>query len=107
MDVVQNCEILMLVLFGCSWPFNIIKSWRSRTARGKSIGFEVIVLVGYGFGILGKAVTFRNTGTLPYSVWFYLLDIGMVLVDLTLVFRNKRLDKAEDLMAAKMKAKAA
>ena len=86
MDVVQNCEILMLVLFGCSWPFNIIKSWRSRTARGKSIGFEVIVLVGYGF---------------------YLLDIGMVLVDLTLVFRNKRLDKAEDLMAAKMKAKAA
>lgn len=104
MDAVQNCEIIMLILFGCSWPFNIIKSWRSRTAKGKSIGFEIIVLVGYTFGIIGKFITFRTTGVLPYSVWFYLLDIGMVLIDLTLVLRNKRLDKEADLRIARLKA---
>ena len=28
MDIVQLCEIGMLVAFGFSWPFNIMKSWR-------------------------------------------------------------------------------
>ena len=41
MDIVQLCEIGMLVAFGFSWPFNIIKSWRSRTAKGKSVIFEL------------------------------------------------------------------
>ena len=34
-------EILMLVCFGLSWPFNIAKSWKSRTAKGKSLIFEI------------------------------------------------------------------
>ena len=44
MDAVQLCEIVMLVAFGCSWPFNIAKSWRSRTAKGKSVIFEFIII---------------------------------------------------------------
>ena len=54
MDIVQLCEIGMLVAFGFSWPFNIAKSWRSRTARGKSVMFELIVIFGYCVGLLGK-----------------------------------------------------
>ena len=62
MDIVQLCEIGMLVAFGFSWPFNIIKSWRSRTAKGKSVVFEFIVVFGYLIGLSGKIITYQRTG---------------------------------------------
>ena len=93
MDIVQLCEIGMLVAFGFSWPFNIIKSWRSRTAKGKSVIFEFIVVLGYLVGVLGKFITWRNTGVLAYSIWFYFADIAMVTIDIVLYFRNTRLDR--------------
>ena len=93
MDIVQLCEIGMLVAFGFSWPFNIIKSWRSRTAKGKSVVFEFIVVFGYLVGVLGKFITWHNPGVLAYSVWFYFADIAMVTIDIILYFRNTRLDR--------------
>ncbi len=96
MDAVQLCEIAMLIAFGCSWPFNIAKSWRSRTAKGKSVIFEFIIIGGYLVGLLGKFITFRRTGVLAYSSWFYIADILMVLVDVVLYFRNTALDRARD-----------
>ena len=93
MDIVQLCEIGMLVAFGCSWPFNIIKSWRSRTAKGKSVIFEFIVVFGYLVGLLGKFITWHNTGVWAYSIWFYFADIAMVTVDIILYFRNTALDR--------------
>ena len=95
MDAVQLCEIAMLVLFGLSWPFNIAKSWRSRTAKGKSVVFEFIVVFGYLIGVAGKFITFHRTGVLPYSTWFYLADILMVAIDIVLYFRNAALDRRE------------
>ena len=96
MDAVQLCEIVMLVAFGCSWPFNIAKSWRSRTAKGKSVIFEFIIIGGYLVGLLGKFITFHRTGVLAYSTWFYIADILMVLVDVVLYYRNTALDRARD-----------
>ena len=93
MDFVQFTEISMLVLFGISWPFNIYRSWTSRTARGKSLLFEVFVICGYIIGISGKFVTFQRTGVWTYSIWFYLADIIMVMIDLILCVRNRRLDQ--------------
>ena len=84
MDAVQLCEIGMLVAFGCSWPFNILKSWRSRTAKGKSVVFEYLVVFGYLVGLLGKLIRWRRTGVLAWSVWFYIADILMVLTDILL-----------------------
>ena len=40
-------EALTILCFGLSWPVSIHKSWVSRTAKGKSVAFEVILLVGY------------------------------------------------------------
>lgn len=34
-------EIIMIISFGTSWPMNVAKSYRSRTAKGKSLGFYV------------------------------------------------------------------
>ena len=50
-DVTQLCEIAMLCIFGASWPFNIAKSIRSKTAKGKSVMFELLVILGYCFGL--------------------------------------------------------
>ena len=93
MDIVQLCEIGMLVAFGISWPFNIAKSWRSRTAKGKSVAFEWIVVLGYCVGLLGKLISYSRTGVLAYSTWFYLADIAMVATDIVLYFRNTALDR--------------
>ena len=94
MSIPQFCEIAMLCLFGCSWPFNIAKALKTRTAKGKSIAFELLVLTGYIIGLFGKFYAYRQTGTLAYSVWFYIADILMVSTDLFLYVRNVRLDKA-------------
>ncbi len=93
MDIVQLCEIGMLIAFGASWPFNIMKSWKSRTAKGKSLVFELIVIFGYSVGLLGKLITWQRTGVLAYSVWFYIADICMVLIDVCLYFRNSAIDR--------------
>lgn len=94
MDIVQLCEIGMLLAFGCSWPFNIVKSWRSRTAKGKSVTFEFIVVGGYLVGLAGKLITLHRTGVFAYSIWFYIADIVMVVADIILYYRNTALDKA-------------
>ena len=85
----------MLIAFGLSWPFNISKSIRSRTAKGKSVIFEYIVLFGYALGLIGKFIIYHNTGTLPYSTWFYIADMLMVSIDVVLYHRNTALDRAK------------
>lgn len=94
MSIPQLCEIAMLCLFGCSWPFNIAKALKAKTAKGKSIGFELLILVGYLVGLFGKLYAYKQTGTLAYSVWFYIADILMVSIDLVLYVVNTKRDRA-------------
>lgn len=94
MSIPQLCEIAMLCLFGCSWPFNIAKALRAKTAKGKSIGFELLIFIGYIVGLFGKLYAYKQTGTLAYSVWFYIADILMVSIDLVLYFVNAKRDRA-------------
>lgn len=82
-------ETGMLLCFGASWPFNIAKSYRSRTAGGKSIGFQLLVIIGYLLGISGKIITHN----VNYVVAVYILDLAMVAVDLALTIHNKKLDQ--------------
>ena len=82
----------MLVCFGVSWPFNIAKSLRSRTAKGKSVIYEILVVVGYLFGLTAKFIL----GDMNYVVVFYIIDILMVTTDIILTFRNRRLDRESD-----------
>ena len=90
--MVQLLEIAMLICFGLSWPFNITKSIRSRTAKGKSVYFEMMIIIGYLCGLSGKFIS----GNITYVVAFYILDILLVSTDLILTFRNRKLDKARD-----------
>ncbi len=87
--MVQIFEMIMLICFGLSWPFNIAKSLRSRTAKGKSVLFEVFIIVGYISGLAGKFIGDNVT----YVAAFYVADIAMVATDLALTLRNKHLDR--------------
>ena len=93
----QIFEVLMIICFGVSWPFNIAKSWKAKTARGKSLLFEVCILVGYICGIAGKFIT----GNVTYVLIAYVINVVMVLIDILLTLRNMALDKLADRKAAK------
>ena len=83
-------EILMIVSFGFSWPLNVIKSYKARTTKGKSLAFLILIFVGYICGITSKllAPTFKW-----YVLFFYVLNFLMVGLDLGMYYRNYRLDK--------------
>ena len=95
MNIVHVLEAGMLVCFGISWPFNIAKSLRSRTAKGKSVAFELLIIAGYLCGLAGKFLS----GNVTYVVVFYIVDILMVATDLVLTLRNRRLDREEERSA--------
>ena len=98
-------EALTIFCFGLSWPISIRKSWVSRTAKGKSLFFEVFLLIGYIFGIIRKILMFANgsgSGFLFYLSWFfYVLNFIEISIDVALYFRNKKLDAAAEAAAAK------
>ena len=95
----QVFEMIMLICFGLSWPFNIAKSLRSRTAKGKSLFFEVFLLVGYACGIARKIiqVSAGSSGFIFFlSFFFYVLNFVEISIDVGLYFRNKKLDELAD-----------
>lgn len=82
-------EMLMLVAFGLSWPFNIIKSYKACTNQGKSLFFLILIEFGYICGIVAKFVGHDIT----YVLFFYILNFSMVAADLLLYARNYQFDK--------------
>lgn len=89
-------EIIMIVSFGASWPLNVLKSYRARTAKGKSLWFLLLILFGYIAGIISKFMNESYMAEIAekwYVLFFYFLNFIMVFVDLCLYFRNKALDK--------------
>jgi len=88
-------ETGMLVCFGAAWPLNIYKSYKSRTAAGKSILFQYAILLGYICGIIHKLLYSRDV-----VLYLYILNFVMVAADTVLYFRNKRLDRQRETTVA-------
>ncbi len=89
-------EVIMIVSFGFSWPMNVIKSYKARTTKGKSLAFLYLIFFGYIAGIASKFVNevyMASIGQKWYVLFFYILNFVMVGTDLVLYYRNKRLDK--------------
>ncbi len=82
-------EALMVIAFGISWPMNIVKSVRARTAKGKSFLFLLFIWLGYVAGIASKLIS----GNITYVFFFYVLNLLMVSLDMILYFRNRSLVK--------------
>jgi len=79
-------EIGMLVCFGLAWPTAILKSVRSKSIEGKSLIFIYIIMTGYVFGIIHKLAY-----NLDLVIILYIINFIMVLIDLLLYYRNKKL----------------
>ncbi len=95
-------EMLMVVCFGISWPMNITKAWRARTAKGTSVLFYTFILVGYVFALIGKLVLIHYYAPAPwyetvhwYVMFFYVLNTLMVATGILIYFRNKAIDARE------------
>ena len=93
-------EMLMVICFGLSWPFNIIRAMKARTAKGTSILFYSFILIGYICAIIGKAVLIRSNLPQPwyvtvkwYVLFFYILNTLMVTFGVLIYFRNRAIDR--------------
>lgn len=99
MPVYELFDIIMVVSFGASWPLNVMKSYRARTTKGKSLGFLLLIFFGYIVGIIGKMMTPNfDWANKWYTVVFYILNLIMVGADLVLYYRNYRLDKKAGIL---------
>ena len=92
MSIAVLCETIMIICFGLSWPNNVLKSLRSRTAKGKSLSFLLLVEIGYTAGIIGKIITH----TYNLATVFYFINFAMVMTDIILYFRNAKLDRERE-----------
>lgn len=94
-------EIVMIVSFGASWPLNVMKSYKARTAKGKSLSFLCLIFFGYIAGIASKLMNETYMAAFSekwYVLFFYVLNLVMVGADLVLYFRNKALDKKGEVL---------
>lgn len=97
-------EALTIFCFGLSWPISIRKSLVSKTAKGKSLFFEVFLLIGYACGIARKIIQTcgGSSGFIFYlSFFFYVLNFIEISIDVALYFRNAKLDREREAAAAK------
>jgi hypothetical protein len=89
-------EIVMILSFGASWPFNVVRSFKARTAKGKSPTFMLLIIFGYIAGIASKFLNEAYMAAFSekwYVLFFYFLNLIMVAIDFGLYLRNRRLDR--------------
>lgn len=92
MDWPVFLEAVMVICFGLSWPASLVRSWRSHSTKGKSVLFLFMIAAGYASGIIWKFLEYRNTGVIKYPTFFYAVNLLMVLLDIALYFRNRRME---------------
>ena len=92
-------EILMIVSFGASWPFNVIKSVKTKSTKGKSLLFLYLIFFGYIAGIASKLMNpsyMEAIASKWYVLFFYVLNFIMVGADLVLYYINRRRELKEE-----------
>lgn len=81
-------ETVMLICFGLSWPINVVKAYKARTAKSTSLPFLLLIITGYLGGIAAKVVN----GQINYVLIVYLINLSIVLLNLAVYIRNVSLD---------------
>ena len=81
-------EMTMLTCFASAWPVSIYRSYTSRTRKGKSLSFLLIVEFGYLCGTVHKIIY-----SMDWVIILYIFNAVMILIDILLYYRNYLLDK--------------
>ena len=98
--VAKILEATMLVLFGISWPFNLLKSIRTKTTKGKSLLFLCLIDLGYLAGITSKFVSTTFVWATDWWVFMiYVINFSFVSADLIMYFVNKSREKNTAIVA--------
>lgn len=86
-------EAIMLICFGASWPVSIWRTYKVKNPVGKSIGFLLLIIIGYISGIINKCF-----GTVNWVLGLYILNLIMVASDLVLVIYYRKMRAAGKLV---------
>lgn len=81
-------ESIMLICFGFSWPISVIKNYRARSAKNMSLGFTLLIITGYVFGIAAKLIS----GNYSYVLVIYIINLIAVSANLGIYFINRSID---------------
>lgn len=87
-------EAAMLVCFGFSWPMNVRKAIKAKSAKGMSLAFILLIIVGYIAGITAKLMNHQ----INYVLAVYILNLVIVFTNLVVYFRNRALDRRSEAM---------
>lgn len=82
-------EATMLICFGLSWPINLIKNYRAKTAKSMSLQFILLIILGYVAGITAKIYS----GNINYVLVVYFFNLIIVCGNLYIFYINRRYDK--------------
>lgn len=93
MEIAPILETIMLVCFGFSWPMNLIKAYKARTAKSTSLPFILLIITGYVAGIAAKLVY----GNINYVLVAYLINLAIVSLNLVVYSRNAALDRKTNM----------
>ena len=87
-------EAAMMVCFGFSWPINLYKNIKVKSAKGMSLPFILLIVAGYLVGI-GAKVIGHVSGAAPlnYVVVVYVINLLMVSANIVVYFVNRRYDR--------------
>ena len=92
MNLAHLFEAGMLVCFGFSWPINVVKAYKARTAKSTSLAFIFLIIIGYVLGISAKLINHQFN----YVLAVYILNLVIVLSNIMVYFRNRALDKKRE-----------
>ena len=92
-------EAAMLVCFGFSWPMNVRKAIKAKSAKGMSLAFILLIIVGYIAGITAKLMDHQ----INYVLAVYILNLVIVFTNLVVYFRNRALDRRSEAMKMDVK----
>lgn len=104
MNFAHLFEASMLICFGFSWPLNVMKAYRARTAKGTSLPFIILIITGYIAGITAKIIN----GQFNYVLAVYFINLAIVMLNIFIYIRNRALDKkaaTADLKVTKLDIK--
>lgn len=88
----QILEAAMLICFGFSWPMNVYKNFKAKTAKSMSLPFILLIISGYIAGICAKICSHN----VSYVLVVYVLNLLIVAVNVVIYFVNRGYDKKRE-----------
>ena len=80
----------MLVCFGLSWPLAVYRTWRAKRVEAKSVGFTVLVFIGYFFGLAAKFIRAERISDVEWVFVLYVINGILVGLDLLLILHYRK-----------------